>query len=215
MTINVSTSTITFPGGSTQSTANSGTLSGLYGQVFNYTGSAATFTIPPGVTKVKAIVVGGGGGGGSAAGGGTYAIYGGGGGAGAAIAYLTGLTPNNTITVTVGRGGQTYGSTGGDSTITSGTQTISTVTGGGGGGGAFAASSAGGTATGGTINIPGRPSSPPNNLGGSSAGGTSIFGGAGAPYNGNGGAPGAGGGGSNGNTAINTIGANGIVIFEW
>lgn len=144
-------------------------LSGLGGmQVFTTSG---TFTIPAGKTVIKATIIGGGGGGG---GGGTSAgflVAGGGGGGGAtAVYYLTGVTPGNTITVTIGTGGAggaagdpgNNGSAGTSSSISSGTQTIITVTAGGGnGGGGSNVSSepggggAGGTATNGTLNLSG------------------------------------------------------------
>ena len=126
-------------------------LPGILGQVFTASG---TFTIPTGVTAVKATLIGGGGGGG----GGHGASYGGSGGyGGGAIKYLTGLTSGATITVTVGGGGSGgspfgNGGAGGNSTITSGTQTITTVTGGGGGGGSSYGGGASGIGTNGSIN---------------------------------------------------------------
>lgn len=83
--------------------------------------NTTTFTIPAGVNSIKATAVGGGGGGDTA-----------GGGAGAGfIAWYNGLAPGKTITGTIGAGG-TVGNDGGDTTLTSGTQTISTSTAGGG-----------------------------------------------------------------------------------
>jgi len=117
--------------------------------------SNGTFTIPSGKTVVKVTVIGAGGGGG-------YALSGsGGGGGGFAMKYLTGLTPGNTLTITVGTGGATSGGTGGSSSVASGTQTITTLTstGGSGGSGLNASSSAwggaGGTGSNGDINIAG------------------------------------------------------------
>jgi hypothetical protein len=143
-------------------------LPGGQGQVFTSNG---TFTIPTGITALKVTVVGGGGGGNSSWGQNTDPPANGtGGGSGAtAISYLTGLTPGNTLAVTVGAGGTSpnaYGGlgaagTGGSSTVASGTQSISTITGGGGAGGGILINNqgglggAGGTASGGTINIPG------------------------------------------------------------
>lgn len=137
---------------------------GMRAQVFTGNG---TFTIPTGVTALKVTVVGGGGGSGGSVGVSCISGTGGsGGGGGTAISYLTGLTPGNTISVTVGAGGTAGGSapggggTGGNSSISSGTQTITTATGNGGvGGNAGNAitgnAGTGGTASGGTINISG------------------------------------------------------------
>ena len=141
---------------------------GVRSQVFTSNG---TFTIPTGITALKITAVGGGGGGNSSWGLNTDPPANGtGGGSGAtAISYLTGLTPGNTLAVTVGAGGtspNSYGGlgaagTGGSSTVASGTQSISTITAGGGGGGGILVNNqgglggAGGTASGGTVNIPG------------------------------------------------------------
>jgi hypothetical protein len=138
------------------------------GQIFTGNG---TFTIPTGITALKVTVVGGGGGGNSSWGLNTSPpAQGTGGGSGAtAISYLTGLTPGGTLAVTIGAGGtspNSYGGlgaagTGGSSTVASGTQSISTITGGGGAGGGILINNeggnggAGGTASGGTINISG------------------------------------------------------------
>jgi hypothetical protein len=95
--------------------------------------SSGTFTIPTGKTVVKVTVQGAGGGGGGII---TfccpnsYAV--GAAGGGTSYKYLTGLTPGNTLTVTVGLGGTGGGSganggTGGTSSVASGTQTITTI----------------------------------------------------------------------------------------
>jgi len=120
---------ITFPDATTQSTAP--VIVGASGQAFTTNG---TFTIPTGVTKVKVTVVGGGGGGSTGATVSKVARVGGsGGGGGTAIAYLTGLTPGNTLAVTIGgggAGGSCFNGNGGTaSTVASGTQSISTITG--------------------------------------------------------------------------------------
>lgn len=125
-------------------------VSGAQGQVFTSNG---TFTIPTSITAVKVTVIGGGGGGSGA--GIAGSAYGNGGGT--AIKWLTGLTPGNTLSVTIGAGGGgggqvTHGSAGGASTVASGTQSISTITG---NGGSASSSNAGGTASGGDLNIPG------------------------------------------------------------
>lgn len=191
---------------------SSAVVNGIQAQTFTSNG---TFTIPAGITALKATVVGGGGGGGSN--GGNFTSGGGAGGTG--IAYLTGLTPGSTIAVTVGTGGAAD-TAGTFSRIASGTQSITTVTangGGAGGGNVNQPGGAGGTSTGGTINIGGGGGGASDN--GAGLGGNSIFGGGGrnswtpgaSPGTGN--APGAGGGG-----AWNTsggAGANGIVIFEY
>lgn len=128
-----------------------------------FTGNG-TFTIPTGITRVKVTVVGGGGGGarGVISTNGTSAS--GGAGGGTAIKWLSGLTPGNTLSVTVGGGGAGRTSTtgsgtaGGNSSVASGTQTISTITGNGGGGGQTgndAPGATGGSASGGDINITG------------------------------------------------------------
>ena len=194
---------------------------GTRGQAFTSNG---TFTIPTGVTAVKIIVVGGGGGGGSGGVSGCGFNSGsGGGGAGTAQSFLTGLTPGNTLSVTVGAAGAASAS-GGNSTVASGTQTISTITGGGGSAGGFGnTGGAGGTATGGTINSGGGAGDssaflagdyPTGGTGGSSrygGGGAGGFGGAGSA----GSLYGGGGGGGYGNSNSGAAGAAGVVIFEW
>jgi hypothetical protein len=110
-------------------------LLGTRGQVFT---SSGTFTVPEGVTAVKATVVGGGGNGGNASGLGSAA--GGGGGGGVAIKYITGLTPSSTISVTVGgvSGTSSFGTfcsaTGGE-TAANATTNYATPVGGNGGSG--------------------------------------------------------------------------------
>lgn len=181
--------------------------------------ASGTFTIPTGVTKVKATVVGGGAAGAANAPSGCSPSSGAGGGAGgAAIVWLTGLTPGNTITVTVGTAGNT-------SSIASGTQTITTVSATGGATGG--AGSAGGLGASGTLNIQGGPGAAgvsrtvgnPDNGG---AGGASILGGGGRGSTSTGGVGGAyggggAGGGYNGTTASigGGVGATGVVFFEY
>jgi len=116
---------IKFGDGTVQTTAFVTTgPTGIAGQKFTTSG---TFTIPTGVTGIKVTVVGGGGGGGKDVGNGA----GGGGGGACGTQYFTGLTPGNTLTVTVGSGGtggtSNYGGAGGTSSIASGTQTITTL----------------------------------------------------------------------------------------
>jgi hypothetical protein len=207
------------------SAAPASSFVGFRGQAFTSNG---TFTIPTGITALKITVVGGGGGGAGAvfAGCCAYNPSQGAGGGGAGISFLTGLTPGNTLSVTIGGGGAgggsaSNGSSGGNSTVASGTQSITTITGGGGGGSTSNTfiPGAGGTATNGTINIAGQ--------GGGAAGtntagngGSSILGGGGRGgrlANGTaGGAYGGGGGGASGAGAYSGgAGAAGIVVFEW
>jgi hypothetical protein len=198
----------------TASAANRGVLSAADWASFNNKGNggrgqsfttSGTFTIPTGITTLKVTVQGGGGNGASSA------ARGGSSGA-TAIVYLTGLTPGNTIGVTVG-------AVAGNSSIQSGTQTITTVTGAGNGG----------TATNGTININGVVGGFYSYDGTTYTGGTggsSIFGGAGAGgnnlqlgYAATG--YGSGGGGGGGYNCCGVVwktggsGAQGIVIFEY
>ncbi|MCH2024015.1 MAG: fibronectin type III domain-containing protein, partial [Saprospiraceae bacterium] len=73
-------------------------------QIFNYTGSAQTFIVPPGVTEISAVCVGGGGGGSAS----TLASNGfsGGGGGGGALHWRTlSVTPGTVLTINVGAGG--------------------------------------------------------------------------------------------------------------
>lgn len=201
-----------FPNQTVTNTVTSAYVGGR-GQVFTANG---TFTIPTGVTALKVTVVGGGGGG--PVGG----NFGGGGGA-TAIKWLTGLTAGNTLAVTIGAGGagkvstgsQASGNAGGNSTVASGTQTITTIT----GGGAPATDSSvslqsASTATNGDINIGSRPFF--------SNGQNSLFGFGGAFVNSNtgGAATGYGAGGANGGSqgcgySNSTSGTAGIVVFEW
>lgn len=182
--------------------------------------SSGTFTIPAGVTAIKATVVGAGGSGGV---GGTNAFGGGGGGGGGtAIKYFTGLTPGNTLTVTAGS----------SNSISSGTEIITTVSASSGGsavGSSQIIGGSGGIGSNGTINIQGSAGTNGSSIGnsviGSSAvggvGGSSTHGGGGRGGSSAGGSSGGsaggnyggGGGGSGGGSAGN--GAPGIVIFEW
>jgi len=115
--------------------------------------SSQSWTIPPGVYRIKILVYGGGGGGG----GGYSSTYtGGGGGAGGATYAEVSVTPGSTVNVTVGAGGS--GGTGGSSPTAGGgggysAVAISGVTvcaAWGGGGGDAATSSANGSNGGGS-----------------------------------------------------------------
>jgi len=179
------------------------------------TGTANTWTIPAGVTKVRVTIVGGGGGGAGGNGGG-------GGGGGTAIKILTGLTPGNTLTYTVGSGGPSNGS-GGTSSVASGTQVITTVSATGGAGGGSVGGD-GGAGASGDLNFNGDGGTAGVNdvndsvrMGG--AGGGSFFGGgakgsvnAGSGPNGT--AYGGGGGGGSGIPG-GSVGSAGVVIFEY
>jgi len=186
--------------------------------------ATATITIPTGATKLKVTLIGGGGGGGGAAVGGCAAGTGGKGGPGGVVVkYLSGLTPGNTLALTIGAAGSAGASTpaaggnGGDTTLASGSQSITTLTaskgiGGSAGTGAQGAAGASGTGTNGDLNITGV------------AGGVSglSLGIPGEPRtsdaNGNPG-NGYGGGGGGGQTATTNktggAGTAGAAIFEW
>ncbi len=158
--------------------------------------ASGVFVIPAGVTRAKVTVIGAGGAGGTHA-----TLPGGGGGAGAqAVKIVTGLSPGQTIAVTVGASGaspSTASPSAGGSGGTSSFGPIVSATGGLGGGGGTAAATntggAGGLAFGGDINS-----------GGSS--GTDAL--ASAARGGDGGGPGAGRGGT-GQTSGVTAGGYG------
>ena len=189
-------------------------VAGVNAQV--YTSGSGSFTIPAGVTKLKVTIVGGGGG---SAGSAVGNAGGGGGGGGTAVKWLTGLTPLNTINYAVGSGGTagsatpTSGGAGNSSSISSGTQSITTVTANGGGAGLTGGGvGAGGTATNGDLNMSG--STPDSSLNGGtsiysniqSAQGASVAN-AGLNY----------GGGASSISGANAgaAGAAGVIIFEW
>jgi len=180
----------------------------------------ATYTAPANTQWVKVTCVGSGGG----AVGSTGRRCTGGGGGGVAIKWLA-MTAGQTLTYTLLGGGA--------ATVSSGSLTITTITGGAGGAGTttvYANSStsgpAGGTASGGDINITGGSGgtsygssttvatnfsgaggdSPGFGSGGSALGSTAANGSAGTGYGG-------GGGGSHG-TNNNASGAQGVIIFE-
>jgi len=136
-----------------------------------------TFTIPAGKTVVKVTVQGGGGTGGR--GGSGTNIRAGGGSGGMAVKYLTGLTPGNTLAVTVGAGGTaiaagaaTAGNSGATSSVASGTQSITTVSATGGAGAilsgtdiyTYSRPGAPGTGTNGDYNITGQYGAFPTTL---------------------------------------------------
>lgn len=193
-----------------------------------------TFTIPTGKTVVKVTVVGGGNSG-PAGNSCSFHAGSGGGAGGAAIKYLTGLTPGNTLTVT-------RGAAGGTSSVASGTQTITTIsaTGGSAGvlGGASHQGGAGGSGTNGDWNIQGSPGFtsisfeyaseglPTLRVSRGGQGGSSILGFGGNPASSDsaygptstaqaGQAYGAGGGGGAYSSLAGAAGAVGVVIFEY
>jgi hypothetical protein len=204
--------------------------------------SSATVTIPNGATRSRVTLVGGGGGGGGTL---TAGCAGGGGGGATCIKYLTGLTPGNTLSLTIGAAGSggaagdNSGGAGGNTTLSSGTQTITTLTAGGGAGGSSgsggysAPAGSGGTATNGDLNISGGKgfaailnAGPNTNYVCISQGGGSMYAApvttaaAGTAANGAA-AVGYGGGGAGGvspalaGAAAGGNGSQGLAIFEW
>jgi len=171
-------------------------------QVFT---SSGTFTVPAGITKVKATVVGGGGGGSALSGGAAGA-------GGTAIEIISGLTPGGTVAVTVGGGGA-GGSTGGSAGGTGGTSSFGafcSATGGVGNVYGTGINGNGGIGSGGNLNFAGGP-------GASGTGGCSFFGGGGT-YLANRDARaygGGGGGGSDESSAPGGNGSAGVVVVEW
>jgi hypothetical protein len=232
--LTVSAGSVSFPNGSISGAALSPNIFSI-----EFRTSSATITIPSGVTRLRVTLVGGGGGGSGTS---VSSNVGGVGGGGATcIKYLTGLTPGNTLSLTIGAGGAggtagNAGGAGGDTTLSSGSQTITTLTAGGGAGGAMGLyagiSGAGGTATNGDLNISGgRGFSVFADAGGNtiylriSQGGGSMYAApvtvtaTGSAANGVA-AVGYGGGGSGGigsgpTTSTGGNGSQGLAIFEW
>jgi hypothetical protein len=184
--------------------------------------TSASFTVPNGVTTVRATVVGGGGGGGGSDG--TYAAAGGGAGGFASGTFT--VTPGSSISVTVGAGGaggaaSAAGGAGGTSSFGA----FCSATGGAGGlfGNTTAThGGAGGSGSGGEVTGHGGYGSDGQNgsavIGGQ--GGASMFGGGGRASAGSsaamiGQAPGSGAGGSYNIAAGGGQGAAGIVILEY
>jgi hypothetical protein len=165
--------------------------------MFTWTGKTTddtySWTCPTGVTEVRAVVIGGGGGGGQ---------WCGGGGGGAAMKLLT-VTPNQTYSVQVGKGGkQNILNTG--NANQGGTSTFMTLsaTGGTGGHGSSNPSSgqtvSGGTGSGGTVNGTGGKGYPSIDNPGSSWGYVT-----GPDSHGTNGGGGGGGGGADNGAAMN------------
>ncbi len=196
--------------------------SGITGVVDIRTASA-TITIPAGATKLKVTLVGGGGGGGGNVGTSVVCCVplssagGGGGLAGALVKYLSGLTAGNTLTLTIGAAGAASvsgnhaGGDGGDTTLASGTQSITTLTAGKGTAGSGGTTGVNGTAgtpgggTNGDLNFTASATTTGLGFGqvGASSGAAGVnYGGAGAAASGA--SPGAGG-----------AGTAGCAILEW
>lgn len=180
--------------------------------------SSGTFTVPTGVTEVSAVVVGGGGGGGNA----TNDDEPGAGGAGGGLSYGTfSVTPGESLTVTVGSGGQNgaTGGTGGTSSLSRGGTTL--LSGGGGSGGSSTDSGASGGGTGGSSGGTERDGGGTGGNGGATSDSSTGAGGGGgaAGYSGNGGegadrgsnnaTAGSGGGGGGGGSGSSTRGGAG------
>lgn len=201
-------------------------LSSGFSNMQVYTSGTNTWTVPAGVTACKVTVVAGGGGGASA--GGNYSFNPGAGG-GAAIRYVTGLTPGGTVTATVGAGGtagtsSNNGGTGGTSSFGA----YCSATGGAGGVWNAFTSSSGGTGSGGSYNFTGQrggvtgyvttPCGTQVSVVG--GGGNGFFGGGAPVANQQGGFPlsglaNSGGGGSGAQTGTAGAGGSGIIIIEY
>jgi hypothetical protein len=199
---------------------------GIQRQLFT---SSGTFTIP--VTQVEVTIVGSGASGG--AGNTVTPTNGGGGGGGATCTkYLSSLTIGNTLTVTVGAAVTgtlgAAGTNGNNSSISSGSQSITTVTAGGGAAGnftgAFSNGGLGGTCTSADFAVTGGAGGPgfqaagPVNVGG--FGGVGWNGGQGGLSSNSGvsgansfGAGGAGSSGSGNNAGGSS--SQGLVLFRW
>ena len=114
------------------SSASNPGYTGVTGQVFT---SSGTFTVPTGITRVKATVIGGGGGNGN-----YYPPFdtnnpSAGAPGGAAIGWITGLTPGTTISVTVGSGGAGRSSTDTNPGYSGGSSSFGSISASGGSGG--------------------------------------------------------------------------------
>jgi len=134
---------------------------GLAAQLFTASG---TFTVPAGVTAIKVYLVGGGGAGAGAAvtSSTTYSAGVGGGGGGGLISYITGLTPGNTVSVTVGAGGTGTSGGAGSSGGTTSFGSYCSATGGAGGSSVISR----------TVTVSGSTTSSAGGTGGSPTGGT-------------------------------------------
>jgi hypothetical protein len=169
------------------------------GQTAYTTAGTFTFTVPPTITSISAVCVGGGGGG---AGGETGRDEGVTGGAGGALCYGTiPVTPGESLTITVGSGGNggssgNDGTAGGLSRIARGATNLITANGGSGG-----QERSTGTVSGGTRSVDASVTNSGGGNGGNSGGNstdTGSGGGGAGGYSGNGGNGGTTGNGSAG-----------------
>ena len=179
--------------------------------------SSGTFTVPSGITAVKITVLGGGGGGAGVPGACGFAAAFNGGYGGTAIAFVTGLTPGGTISITVGAAGTagTAGNNAGGNGGTSSAGAYASASGGVGGGNNSGTWGAGGAGTTGTFIGKG--------AGGATVINGSLFGIGGASRTSDGtgnagtgyGAPGSGGATSSAATFAGGAGSAGMVLVEW
>ena len=166
------------------------------GQALFTTTGTQSWTVPPGITEISAVVVGGGGGGG---GGETGRNQGVSGGAGGGLAYGTfAVTPGEVLTIVVGTGGaggtsSNDGNAGNPSTISRG---VTVLLSGGGGGAGRERSTA--TVTGGASTGTEREGGGAGGNSGGNSTDTGSGGGGAGGYTGPGGAGGTTGAGSNG-----------------
>ncbi len=185
--------------------------------------SGTSYSPPAGTNSIIVVLVGAGGGGGSGTTSGTFGANktpGGGGGSGSFVQRY--ISSPGTCTYSIGSGGAggssfTVGGSGGATTFTFGTTTLTAPGGGGGDNGSSTVTALGGAGgaqgTNGDINGAGSP-------GISMAGGSSIFGGGGAGHSAGGpGNPGlafgSGGGGAMGNSAGGTGAQGVIIVYEY
>ena len=180
--------------------------------------TSGTFVVPAGITQVSAVAVGGGGGGGNA----TDDDEPGAGGAGGGLSYGTfAVTAGESLTVTVGAGGNNgnTGGTGGTTSINRGGTTL--ISAGGGSGGSSTDGGASGGGNGGSSGGTERDGGGTGGDGGSTSDSSTGAGGGGgaAGYSGNGGAgsnrgannatAGAGGGGGGGGGGTGSLAGGG------
>jgi hypothetical protein len=201
MPISVSGTSIVFNDSTTQTTAFTGSVPGVYSTIQQFT-SPGTFTTPANVTRVQLVVMSGGGGGG----GGASNRQGGLGGAGIVAAGIYPVSASTPYAVTVGGAGNggggslfngTAGGTGGSSSFGN----VLTANGGGGGNAGNQSGSNGNTGNSGTAPLaqvsatvsPAAVNTSPNAGGGAAAGfalSSGVFGGFYGPSNPEGNEPG-------------------------
>jgi hypothetical protein len=184
-----------------------------------------TFTVPPATTSISAVCVGGGGGGGGGESGRNQGVSGGGGGA---LCYGTiPVTPGESLTVTVGSGGNAgasgggNGTAGGTTSIARGATVLITAVGGGAGLERSTATVNGGTGSvdasvtnsGGGNGGNSGGNSNDTGSGGGGAGGYSAAGGAGGTTGNGSASTGGGGGGGGATSAGQGYGGGGVGIL--